>query len=113
MGLGFRSDRSQHGSGSPVNDWDPTVMEEDVMLDLTGYTLKRYGAGTLDLGSKGKTVIIINANVAYESIAVYGGDSTPTSNEVLRIQKYNSYKVVFPYRYIEVTVDDISLWVKS
>lgn len=52
MGLGFKRDRSQHGSGSPINDWDPAVMEEDdVMLDLSGYTY--LGS----ISSSGKTIV--------------------------------------------------------
>lgn len=43
-----------------VNDWDPEEMEEEVMLDLSGYTFKTYmrASGNQSL-TAGKTYIIV------------------------------------------------------
>lgn len=45
-----------------VNDWDPEEMEEEVMLDLSGYTFKKYlnGSGSQSL-TGGNTYIIVVA----------------------------------------------------
>lgn len=117
MGQGIRGGRINQGSGSPINDWDPTVMEEDVMLDLTGYTPHTYDYWTpVDLGAGGETVILISTNSETAS-NVYGENASfsgsENGNAVLSVPPLGVLKVVFPYRYISSGTKDVTVWVKN
>lgn len=68
MGAGLKIARTRGALMSPAADFDDIRMEEEVMLDLTGYTFKGEVISTntkissstnkLDLGAAGKTIIL-------------------------------------------------------
>lgn len=80
-----------------VNDWDPEEMEEEVMLDLSGYTFKKYlnGSGNQSL-TGGKTYIIVvtvyhNASVSDAPYIQDLGISFP-----IPLGNIKAFKIVMP-----------------
>lgn len=67
-------------SGSNVleNDWDPTVMEEDVMLDLTGYTYvgSTYNRNNISISNPKANDVFIFVGIADKSQVTVTIDNT-------------------------------------
>lgn len=113
MGQGIRGGRINQGSGSPINDLDPTVMEEDVMLDLTGYTYLGLVSNSATT-CPGDTIIFWQTSVNTGTSLLYCGNDVVCAfaeGDVGRV-----FKLVLPGKNKQLKTrsnnDDIAVWYK-
>lgn len=102
-----------------TSDFDDIRMEEEKMLDLTGYTFKGYTSNTWYQTGTINPVILVNlsdSNAYFKGATTTSGSPTGQGTEILAIRAGEAIKIISPYNYIgngNSSAQAVAVWVRN